>query len=282
MDFTKIINLLKNHTKNTKINILIGIPAFGGMVYSTFTTCCLSLQRILDQCGIESQFYFLNGESLIPRARNNIISHFHHNRQYTHLLFLDSDLQFHPINIIELIINDFELSGLSYPKKSINWKKVKKHSDLIEKDMGLFNSKITDMNYNPVIYMKDGKPTMRVIRKNVEVKDIPTGSMMIKRVVVDLLVLNYPERKYCNNVAGYGNENQYDFFPTGIVDNIYLSEDYYFCKLCKDIGIESYINPHATLIHTGKYEYHGSLIHSLKGDELNCDMEVVRQNLKNF
>ena len=141
---------VKHYTQNNKINILIGSPAYGGMVFSSFANTCLELQKVFIECNIQYDFYFLNGESLIPRARNNIISYFYQKKEFNYLLFLDTDLQFHPSTILNLIISDFEVCGVSYPKKMINWEKAKKYIDETTTDN--FKAKISDMNYNPVIY----------------------------------------------------------------------------------------------------------------------------------
>ena len=266
---------VKHYTKNNKINILIGSPAYGGMLFSSFANTCLELQKVFIECNIQYDFYFLNGESLIPRARNNIISYFYQKKEFNYLLFLDTDLQFHPSTILNLIISDFEVCGVSYPKKMINWEKAKKYIDETTTDN--FKAKISDMNYNPVIYTQDNKSIMKCIKGFVEVKDIPTGCMLIKRSTVDLLVLNYPKRKYMNNVSGYGDYPHYDFFPCGIVDNIYLSEDYYFSKLCRDIGIDLYMNPEGYMIHTGKMEYHGKLSNCIGNDILNEDLQLLKK-----
>ena len=265
---------VKRFTQNNNVNILIGSPAYGGMLFSSFANTCLELQKVFIECNIQYDFYFLNGESLIPRARNNIISYFYQKKEFNYLLFLDTDLQFHPSMILNLIINDFEVCGVSYPKKMINWDKVEKHISNRDDE---FQAKISDMNYNPVIYNQKGKSVMKCIKGYVEVKDIPTGCMLIKRSVVDLLILNYPERKYINNVSGYGTYPHYDFFPCGIVNNIYLSEDYYFSKLCRDIGIDLYMNPEGYMIHTGKMEYHGQLSHCIGNDSLNEDLQLLKK-----
>jgi len=160
----------------------------------------------------------------------------------------------------------------------INWDKVQKH---ISNRDDNFKAKISDMNYNPVVYKHEGKSIMKCIKGFVEVKDIPTGCMLIKRSVVDLLILNYPQRKYINNVSGYGEYPHYDFFPCGIVENIYLSEDYYFSKLCRDIGIQLYMNPEGYMIHTGKMEYHGKLSNCIGNDALNEDLQLLKK-MKSF
>jgi len=41
---------------------------------------------------INVDFGLIGNQSLVPKARNSLISHFHNNKQYTHLIFIDTDI----------------------------------------------------------------------------------------------------------------------------------------------------------------------------------------------
>lgn len=276
----KIKKTLTEINKKYQYNIFIGIPCYGGNLNLGFVRSFIQFKELLQECNIKSETRFMSGESLISRGRNSLFSEFIRKREYTHFLFIDVDITFSPVSIINLLLCDLELTGISYPKKSINWLKVEKHSHLIQKDINEFQNKITDMNFNPKYYKNDNGYYMNCIKNLIECKNIPTGMMLIQRVVADLLVFNYGNKdgfSYKNNIAGLGNHKMYDFFKTGVVDDIYLSEDYYFCKLCEDIGIQMFIDPNSTLVHTGNYDFVGCLKFSLQDDSLNRDSMMMRQ-----
>lgn len=275
-----IKKVLLEVNKINKFNIFIGIPCYGGNLQLGFVRSFMDFQKFLLECQVENTVRWMSGESLISRGRNSLFSEFIRKREYTHFLFIDVDITFSPISIVNLLLCDMELTGISYPKKNINWLKVEKHSNLIKTDINEFHNRITDMNFNPIYYKNDIGYYMNSIKNLVECKNIPTGMMLIKRVVADLLVFNYGNREgysYKNNIAGLGNVKMYDFFKTGVVNNIYLSEDYFFCKLCQDIGIQMFIDPHSTLVHTGNYDYVGCLKYSLEDDSLNKDIMMMME-----
>jgi hypothetical protein len=271
-----MLDLLQKYNKSENLNILIGIPAYGGIVQTGFTQSLIDLVSCFVTNNIRHYVYWITGESLIPRARNSILAKFHNDKDFTHLFFIDTDITFKIETVINLIISSLELSGVSYPKKNINWNRTKHLIKNNVSDLELYNS-MSDMNYNLRYHKNDKGVYLNKIGGFIESKDVPTGFMMIKRIVVDLLVLNYPEFEYTNNVSGYGNEYKfYDFFKCGVVDNIYLSEDYYFCYLCREIGIQLFLDCESTLVHTGKMDFYGCLKNFIYGDKYNSDIECLK------
>ena len=65
-------------------NIMVGTPAYGGMVHIDYLRCLFDYTR----AGIRFQLNTIGNESLITRARNAILATFHVRRELTHLLFL--------------------------------------------------------------------------------------------------------------------------------------------------------------------------------------------------
>lgn len=270
-----MLEYLNKYNKSENLNILIGIPAYGGVVQTGFTQSLLDLVSCFVSNNIRHYVYWITGESLIPRARNSILAKFHNDKDFTHLFFIDTDITFKIETVINLIISNLELSGVSYPKKNINWNRTKHLIKNDVSDVELFNS-MSDMNYNLMYYQNKKGVYLNKIGGFIESKDVPTGFMMIKRIVVDLLVLNFPEFEYKNNVSGYGNTHRfYDFFKCGVVNNIYLSEDYYFCHLCRKIGIDLFLDCESTLVHTGKMDFYGCLKNFIYGDKYNTDIECL-------
>ena len=63
---------------------------------------------------------FLGNESLITRARNKSLNKFM-NTDCSHLLFIDSDIEFQPEAVMDLLLFDKDVSCCVYPKKGFNW-----------------------------------------------------------------------------------------------------------------------------------------------------------------
>lgn len=88
-----------------------------------------------------------------------------------------------------------------------------------------------------------------------KVHDAPTGFMVIKRSVFEKMMAAYPELNYISD-SDYNRENKgphYRFFDC-MVDpksKRYLSEDYTFCHLWRQIGGDVYVDVQSNLTHQG-------------------------------
>ena len=82
-----------------------------------YQKACLDLQMLCLQHGVEVRFSFLFNESLITRARNYLADQFL-SSGYTHMLFIDADVHFNPMDVLDLIVRDFDVGGAPYPKHS--------------------------------------------------------------------------------------------------------------------------------------------------------------------
>lgn len=259
------------------MSILIACPCFGGKLEAEFMQSVLVLIDMFRENNIKYELQFLANESLISRARNSFINKFYETTTFSHLLFLDADLIFNPISILTLIKHNKELIGCPYAKKKYNWKKIinyfKTHEDITEQeilDKGLVH--FTDANYN---FDKQSSKQGSLF----QCKDIPTGCMLIRRSVITALIMKYPERKYINNIAGQSGNYYYDFFATGVVNGIYLSEDYYFCHLCRQAGIKAWLETGYTIGHIGREIFYTNLEEQLKSnkmDNLNSDKLLLK------
>ena len=260
--------------ENPNFSLFIGIPAYGGNIKSGFAQSLMKLQLLFIRLGIPHDYLYLSGESLICRGRNAIVSKFL-SSGHSHLLFLDTDLVFNPTSILNMIINDFQIVGLSYPKKSINWNKAK---HMMDKNNFDINS-LCDMNFNPLI---DQNGNTKTLQRYIEAKDIPTGGMLINKQVFYTLMRKYPELRYINNISGYNSQLCYDFFRVGVCPETkyYLSEDYYFCKLLRDAGYELWIDYKSPLGHIGEYEFTGSIENEIKKElsQFNKDLIEINSN----
>lgn len=246
--------------------ILIGIPCYGGQCYSDFMMSVINLIKAMDHHKIQYDIHIISNESLISRARNSIVAKFMENFTYTHLLFLDSDLIFQPSTVLKMIAQQKEIVGASYPKKALNWEKIQHHlSEPKGKSLTEIQALASDMNYNVIV---NEKKQVQVSNGFFKVKDVPTGMMLIDKRAMSQIINRNRNSKYKNNVAGYKGENCfYDLFKVGVHNGIYLSEDYYFCKLARECGIELWLCAESTLMHIGKYNYMGNLGLTLMNSE---------------
>jgi len=251
-----------------KKSIFVATPMYGGLNHGLYAKACLDLQAICMQYGIAVKFSFLFNESLITRARNYLVDEFIHRSDCTHLLFLDADVHFNPQDVIALLALDKDVIGGPYPKKAIKWKSVLK---AIQKDPNIDISvleKLTgDYVFNPV----QGTQQFSVTEP-LEVLEIGTGFMMVKREVFEKMTEAYPTIRYKPDHVGQANFDGsryiHAFFDTVIdtKDSItgggsdrYLSEDYMFCQMWRKIGGQIYLCPWMRADHIGTYHFRGDM-----------------------
>lgn len=250
-----------------KNKLFIATPMYGGMSHGLYVKSCLDLQNIMNRYGIETKFSFLFNESLITRARNYLVDEFLRT-DYTHMLFIDSDINFNAQDVVALMALDKDVIGGPYPKKSINWKNVieaaRKHPDLPPSEL---EKLVGDYVFNVV------KGTSQFsVTEPLEVMEIGTGYMMIKREVFDKMKDAYPQIHYKPDHVGQknfdGSRYIHAFFDTVIdyKDSItgggsdrYLSEDYMFCQMWRKIGGQIFLCPWMRTQHVGTYAFTGDM-----------------------
>jgi hypothetical protein len=101
----------------------------------------------------------------------------------------------------------------------------------------------------------------------IEIKDAPTGFMMIRRSVFEQMMEEYPDLK-CElrqDTPAAEAPFEYAFFDTFIdTSRRYLSEDYGFSRLWQAAGGRLWMDPEINLKHYGQYCYQGSIATALE------------------
>ncbi len=258
-----------------KCKLFVATPMYGGMAHGMYVKSCLDLQAICSQYGIEVRFSFIFNESLITRARNYLADEYLRAEGFTHMLFIDADIHYDPRDIIACLALDKEIIGGPYPKKSVKWgsikEAVKRHPDIEPAEM----EKVAgDFVFNPV----PGTEKFSVAEP-IEVLEIGTGFMMIKREVFEKFKEAYPEFSYRPDHIGQANFDGtryiHAFFDT-VIDrkrtvsvngeerqvggsDRYLSEDYMFCQWWRNIGGKIWLCPWMKTHHIGTYAFTGDM-----------------------
>lgn len=251
-----------------KNKLFIATPMYGGNCNGLYMKACLDLQGLCQQYGIEARFSFLFNESLITRARNYLVDEFIRSG-FTHLLFIDSDILFNPQDVLAMLALDKEVIGGPYPKKSINWRNVFRAAQKIIADPAFDPSKFNpgelealtgDYVFNPVPGTTQFKVT-----EPLEVMEIGTGFMMVKRGVLDKFKQEYPHLNYKPDHVGQANFDGtryiHAYFDT-VIDpdsHRYLSEDYMFCQYWRAIGGQIWLCPWMKTQHVGTYAFTGDM-----------------------
>lgn len=243
-----------------KHKIFIATPMYGGQANGLYVKSILDLQGLCSHYGIETRFSFLFNESLITRARNYLVDEFLRSTEYTHLLFIDSDIGFDPNDVLALLALDKDIIGGPYTKKSINWNNVSLAAKNPISTIGDLESVTGDYVFNPV-----PGTTQFNVTEPLEVMEIGTGFMLIKRKVFAKFKEEYPHLEYRPDHGGQANFDGsrmiHAYFDTVIDPDSqrYLSEDYMFCQYWRAIGGQIWLCPWMKTTHVGTYGFTGNM-----------------------
>jgi hypothetical protein len=199
-------------------------------------------------------------DSLINRARNNLVAKFMANPQFTHLIFLDVDLSYRPEDILKLLWHDKDVVTGSYPIKEILWDKVVKlaKDDVEAKNLA---GKSTRFVVNPV---RAGDNTIETDNGAISVHDAGTGFMCIKRSVFERMIEEYPDLKFNDDTGSMNDEEKnwtYAFFNSFVDDDKrFVSEDYGFCRYWQKMGGKIWVDPAIEIDHLGRFMYQGKMM----------------------
>jgi hypothetical protein len=268
---TKLENYIKEHNPS----IMILTPCYGGMCNVNYLISLINTMNLLRQFNISVQITFCKNDSLISRARNNLIAKAMSNESVTHILFIDSDITWEPLDVLKLMISDKSLIGGVYPLKKYMWNKLVKEENVINKWINNKNNSqlktlVTDeevIQHNLLNYNVNYLDKLLTIEENLaKVRHIATGFMMIKRTTIEKMMLGYPTTKYTDDVGFLQpNENKYAYalFDCGIEEDHYYSEDWLFCHRWAKMGGNVYLDVSINLKHSGIEDFNGSYISSI-------------------
>lgn len=245
-----------------KYSLFIATPMYGGQCFGSYTKSLLDLARVCQSYGIVAQFSFIFNESLITRARNYLVDEFMRSN-HTHMMFIDSDIDFNPHDVIALLAMQKPVIGGPYPKKCIAWENIYdavKYGFVPNDERWKLSEYAGDFVFNAA----PGTTEMRLDRP-AEVLEIGTGFMMVERSVFTTFAETYPQYWYNpdhNRSAAFdGSRKIYQYFQAEIENERgrYLSEDYWFCQKARAAGQTVWLAPWMQLKHHGTYIYSGSI-----------------------
>lgn len=258
--------------------LFIATPMYGGQCAGMFCKSTNDLSALAMHYGIEVKYYYLFNESLITRARNYCCDEFMRNEDFTHMLFIDSDIGFDANDVISMLAlsdhedpeNKYDILCAPYPKKCIAWEKIKAAVDQghADDDANKLEMFVGDYVFNPVPGTKEVK-----LDEPAEVLEGGTGFMLIKRSALQKFRDAYwddtelspggfrykPDHVRTEHFDGSREIMMYFQALIDPVSRRYLSEDYMFCQWARKADIKVWLAPWVKLSHVGSYVYGGSL-----------------------
>lgn len=233
--------------------VFVATPMAGGLATSHYISSLLRNQLHLKENNIELCWHFITNESLITRARNELVRIFL-GTECDYLMFIDGDIEFDHDAIHKLIKHDKEVVCGTYPKKLIYWDKIRKAALEGKEDISKYGSSFVFNALNNDDMVPYGL---------VEIKHGGTGFMLIKRQVFEKLIPFVPKYKITgvfDPTFPARSDWNYEFFSTKIVNDILYSEDYYFCDLWSRHYGQIFLDTTIKLAHIGSHVFKGDMM----------------------
>jgi hypothetical protein len=273
---------VRDYVKTYNPNLVILTPCFGSLCYVDYTTSLLDTLNLLrNTYGIKINVQFCKNDSLVSRARNNLIAKALYSKDTTHVMFIDNDIGWDPHSILKLLIANKPIVAGIYPLKHYDWQKLIK-DPLNPYNSNVIQSWITKKNNSQLKNFVDDEHTVQfnLLKYNVnylnnyleiennltKVKHAPTGFMMIQRNVLEKMMQAFPSTKYTDDVSFLNppeNEYAYALFDCGVENDHYYSEDWLFCHRWQKMGGDVWIDVSINLTHTGIEVYQGCYMMNL-------------------
>lgn len=250
-----------------KCSLHLMTPMYGGQATINYIESTMALMLACERHGIPFSHYFIYNESLISRARNRSVDNYLKTCDFTHSVFIDSDIGYDWRDVFLLMGLDLDVVGCPCSKKSIRWDRVE------QAVIGSFtpNGKreLTKEDYERVAgdhvvnWLHEGTAQIDLGQPQ-QVKTVGTGLMMVRRNIYEEFIEQYPDRWYEGQLRSdpmCHPGKMYDFFHSGVNPETrrYESEDYAFCNDVRNMGKKVWLAPWVRTTHMGTYSFQGDL-----------------------
>ena len=207
----------------------IAMPCYGGMLTESCFMSFIKFANTARQLGIDWTLETMVNESLISRARNTLTAKFLHQKESTHLMFIDADIGWEPWHLLVLLNRDKDMIGGLYPMKTMPIKWV----------------------VNGFEGAEEGPDGLQ------EVSKTGTGFLLTKRNVFEKMAGHPAVKQYKNDIGLDPVYDQYlrTYWDTAVRQNRYYSEDWTACENWRDLGGRIWVDKRVLLRHTGTYVF---------------------------
>lgn len=204
--------------------VLIATPAYDGRLDVWYTNALVNTIRIAQTSNVFIHPIFMSYDALIQRARNDLFGIAVENK-YDDMIFIDSDMEWNPMWVMEL---------LSYPEDVVGGT-ARKKTDEAE------------------IYVVKTKDLTKHKNGLIKCDGLGTGFVKISRKAVLAL---------WESSAEYENEGKKRrmICDVQIINGQLYSEDTILFKKLNELGFNCWLDPKMTCVHIGTKKFYGNMV----------------------
>jgi hypothetical protein len=146
-------------------------------------------------------------------------------QEFTHLLFIDTDMAFNPSAVQKMIDSQLDVIGCAYPYRTIPL-----HEKPASAELSYRESLSKSVPY--AVNFPAGTKTIDIKNGICKVDSVGTGLMLISRQALHTLVAESKVKEFSVGFPynqWYSQARYHGFFEHLEIDGVYFSEDYSFC-----------------------------------------------------
>jgi hypothetical protein len=242
--------------------LFLATPLYANLLHFGYHKSVLDLTIACLRNGVSIGQKYIGCDSLVPRARNTLLTHFL-DSPATDLLYIDADISFATDDVFSLMALDEPIVGGVYPRKQLDWTRISKAARA-----GVPVDQLPHYGFIPVMnWPAAGDYPLDSL---IEVRHLGTGFLRLRRSAIDTMIRALGDSitfDYSHEQEAFAGKVGHDLFPVGpdirypvgSGGRQYLSEDWAMCELARQCGLKLYAAPWIQLTHSGNMDYSGSL-----------------------
>ena len=215
-------------------HVVIGTPTLDGTVHVAYMQSLLETQKLLMAAQRKLSMHFILQDSLIMRARNQIVAEFLAG-DADDLIMIDSDIGWAAEDLLRLLSHATPVVAGVYQRKS-------------------------EAKLDFTVKFPDGRVTHDKRTGLMKAERVGTGFLRLRRDALELMVSKYGNLLY----RAANGQMLHCLFDTSLVEGSFRGEDYTFCDRWRAIGGEVWVDPDIRLSHIGSKAFNKSLWDALQ------------------
>jgi hypothetical protein len=202
------------------LKVLIATPSLDGRLDVWYTNSLVNSVRVAQENNIFLHPVFMSYDALVQRVRNDLFR-LAIEGEYDAVIWIDSDLEWHPLWIMELLKSEKDVVGGTYRKKTDEAELYTVKTRNLEQEDGLIKVEGLGMGF------------VKMSKK--AVKDLWDSSEEYEN-----------EGRSCRMIC-----------DIGIVDGKLVSEDNMVMRKLSSLGYDIWLDPRMTCCHIGTKKFYG-------------------------
>jgi len=270
-----------DYVKTYKPLLYILTPCYNGTCDINYTLSLLKTIELFNRFNFTVNVLFCRNDSLITRARNNLVAKAMSDPKTTHIMFIDNDITWSALDVLKLVLANKPIIGGVYPLKKYDWNKLlvdrqnPYNSNVVQSLLDKYESSILKNSISRPDYIQASlldyninflNPQVSITNNIAAVRHVATGFMMLHRKMIEDMMKQYSHTKYTDDTGFLlKDENKYAYalFNCDVGYDHFLSEDWLFCDRWVKLGGEIFIDVSISLNHTGTNDFKGCFLTSI-------------------